>query len=72
VAKEVKAPKKYALDRYSIFLGGAIDQGKAANWQKKVVKHLKDLDVIVLNPRRDDWDPTLEETSENKVFREQV
>ena len=72
MATEVKAPDAYTLDKYSIFLGGAIDQGKAANWQAKVVGGLKDLDIVILNPRRDNWDPKLEQTPDNPVFREQV
>ncbi len=72
MATEIKAPKDYKLSSYSIFLGGAIDQGRAANWQAKVVKHLKDLDVTILNPRRDDWDSSVDQDPKNKIFREQV
>ncbi len=72
MATEIKAPEAVILDKFSLFLGGAIDQGKAANWQKEVVKSLKDLDVVVLNPRRDNWDSSIEEDADNKTFREQV
>lgn len=40
----------------SIFLGGSIDGGAAHNWQKDFIEYFKDYDVILLNPRRDDWD----------------
>ncbi len=54
------------------FLGGAIDQGKAKNWQHEVVLGLADLDVVIFNPRREQWDPDVEQDANNKVFREQV
>lgn len=69
---EVKAPNKYLIDRPVIFLGGAIDQGKSENWQERVAKELSDLNVIFLNPRRDDWDSSWEQSIDNLQFREQV
>lgn len=69
---EVKAPGKYELTKYSIFLAGAIDQGQAVDWQKQVADSLRDLDVLILNPRRDDWDSSWEQTAENPEFRQQV
>ena len=72
MAKEIKAPESYTLDKFSIFLGGAIDQGKAGDWQAKVAKALADLDVILLNPRRDDWDSSWNESIDNPEFRKQV
>jgi hypothetical protein len=71
-ATEVKAPGKYENSKYSIFLAGAIDQGTAIAWQKKVSQALADLDVLILNPRRDDWDDTWEQTADNPEFRQQV
>jgi Nucleoside 2-deoxyribosyltransferase like len=72
-ATEVKAPGKYEVGvKYSIFLAGAIDQGKAEDWQKKVARALDDLDVLILNPRRDDWDSSWEQTADNPEFRNQV
>lgn len=72
-ATEVKAPGKYeGVSKYSIFLAGAIDQGQAIDWQKKVSRALADLDVLILNPRRDDWDASWEQTADNPEFRQQV
>lgn len=71
-ATEVKAPGKYDKSKYSIFLAGAIDQGQAEDWQQKVARSLDDLDILVLNPRRDDWDDTWEQKADNPQFREQV
>jgi hypothetical protein len=42
----------------SIFLAGSIEMGKAEKWQDRFVEAFKDDDVILLNPRRDDWDPS--------------
>lgn len=46
--------------------------GKAEDWQQKVVNALRDSDVAVLNPRRDNWDPTWEQSTSNRKFVEQV
>ena len=70
---EVKAPQAYdANAKYSIFLAGAIDQGKAEDWQKKVADALRNYDVLILNPRRDDWDDSWEQSIDNPQFKEQV
>lgn len=70
---EVKAPGKYdAKSKYSIFLAGAIDQGTAVDWQKKVARALDNYDVLILNPRRDDWDASWEQSIDNPEFKQQV
>lgn len=56
----------------SCFLAGAIDMGKAVNWQDYVADKLQDLNCIVYNPRRDDWDSSWEQSRTNKLFSEQV
>lgn len=38
-----------------IFLGGAIDQGAAPNWQAEVIAQLTGYPLTVLNPRRSHW-----------------
>ena len=73
MAIEVKVPGKYdASKRYTIFLAGAIDQGKAEKWQDKVARSLDQFDITILNPRRDNWDPDMPQTPDNPQFREQV
>ena len=73
MATEVKAPGKYdAAKRYTVFLAGAIDQGKAENWQEKVARALDQFDITILNPRRENWDMDMPQTPDNPVFREQV
>jgi hypothetical protein len=71
-AIEVKAPSHYDTVKFSIFLAGAIDQGQAEDWQSKVARSLDDLDLTILNPRRDDWDSSWEQSIDNPQFKEQV
>lgn len=77
--KVYKAPEKWKKNKpnqKTIFLAGSIEQGKADNWQEKITKFLSKTkyadDIIVLNPRRDNWDSSLEQSIENKTFKEQV
>lgn len=58
--------------RPKIFLGGSIDMGSAEDWQAWVEGELINHDVIILNPRRGDWDPSWEPVSTNPNFRQQV
>ncbi len=46
--------------------------GQAEDWQAYVAQCLQDTDVTILNPRRDDWDATWEQTIAHTKFREQV
>lgn len=55
-----------------IFLAGSIEMGSASNWQEKVLKSLENKRVIVLNPRRDHWDNSWEQSINNPKFKEQV
>jgi hypothetical protein len=40
----------------TVFLAGTIDDGKSIDWQAFLVSQLDDLDVVILNPRREVWD----------------
>lgn len=65
---EFKPPKRIpSSSTKKIFLAGSIEQGKAEKWQSKVVQSLVDYDVLILNPRRDDWDPTWTDNNRNLV-----
>lgn len=71
--EEIKAPNDYKeTGKPYIFLAGSIEMGKAENWQERVVRELSEFDVIILNPRRDDWDSSWVQSIENPQFREQV
>lgn len=66
-------PPKLSYYDTQIFLGGSIEMGKAIDWQSKVSESLKDLDVVVANPRRDDWDSTwVQDPTEGTQFHNQV
>lgn len=56
----------------SVFLAGSIEQGKAEDWQQQVIDALGDLDGVVYNPRRAQWDSTWEQSIDNPQFAEQV
>lgn len=56
----------------SVFLAGSIEMGKAVDWQAYVTEKLSDLPGTLYNPRRDDWDPTWEQSIEHPQFRAQV
>lgn len=72
-ADTVQAPDDYNLTgKKSVFLAGSIDMGKAKDWQTEVEEALADLPVIILNPRRDDWDSSWEQDISNPEFEEQV
>ncbi|RJP74330.1 MAG: hypothetical protein C4539_00350 [Ignavibacteriales bacterium] len=70
----IKAPDSIPANdkRIKIFLGGSIDMGKAENWQAKLEKDLSPFNVIILNPRREDWNKDWQPVSTDKHFREQV
>lgn len=73
MAKEIKAPHKYNSNVIlTIFLAGSIEEGKAKDWQADVVKLMAKYSVLLLNPRRDDWDASWEQSIKNKQFKQQV
>lgn len=73
MAVETKSPSPWIVSNaIKIFLGGSIEMGKAENWQERVVRELSDKRIQFLNPRRDDWDSSWEQTIENEQFKEQV
>ena len=67
------APDKIELTKSkSVFLAGSIEQDKAIKWQDLVIKELNSFDVALLNPRREKWDSSWEQTIDNPNFNEQV
>lgn len=54
----------------SLFLAGSIEMGVAEKWQEVVIQELKDYDITIFNPRRDDWDSSWDDKGEQ--FNEQV
>ena len=59
----------------TVFLAGSIEMGTVEDWQAKVENELSDYDdevLRVLNPRRDDFDTSTEQSIDNPYFKEQV
>lgn len=65
-------PITLAEGERSVFLAGSIEMGRAEHWQAAVEQSLVDLPVVVLNPRRDEWDASWEQSIRNPLFRGQV
>lgn len=55
-----------------VFLAGSIEMGNAEDWQTSVIRGLGDLDITILNPRREAWDASWVQSIDNPQFREQV
>lgn len=74
--KMIKPPQSFELIPLSdqvVFLAGTIEQGNSEDWQSRVGQHIIDnYSSWVLNPRRDGWDPTWEQTIDNPQFKQQV
>lgn len=56
----------------AVFLAGSIEQGTAEDWQARLTAALADRDVVVLNPRRDEWDASWRQSIDEPRFRGQV
>lgn len=71
---EVKPPQAHRdYEGAVLFLAGSIEMGSAEPWQAEIVKSLHHLEQLtILNPRRDDWDSSWQQTIDNPQFREQV
>jgi hypothetical protein len=74
MARVLKPPGPLALtdNERSVFLAGSIEMGLAEPWQAELEQALADLPVAILNPRRDSWDASWEQSIQNPMFREQV
>lgn len=70
------APEKITstgrADEPNIFLAGSIEQGKAVEWQQKMIGALSQFPVTVFNPRRASWDESMVQDISNPIFSEQV
>ncbi len=59
-------------DSLVVFLAGSIDEGRAERWQDEAISSLGDLDIVLLNPRRENWNADLEQSVEEPRFVQQV
>lgn len=71
MAKIIKPPSSLQ-DGFSVFLAGSIELGYADNWQTSLEEKLSGMDIVIFNPRRDDWDSSWSQSKINPEFREQV
>ena len=74
MARVVKPPAPLPPDGDApgVFLAGSIEMGAAEDWQAHVEHALRDLDVLIFNPRRDEWDASWVQSIDNPTFRAQV
>ncbi len=68
----LRPPAPLVFDRAlpSVFLAGSIDMGAADDWQRRFEEALADVPGVVLNPRRDAWEPTWRQSIEDANLRE--
>ena len=71
MAKIIKPPSPLQ-DGFSVFLAGSIELGNAGNWQTFIEDELSGTDILIFNPRRENWDPSWLQSQTNPKFREQV
>jgi len=74
MARVLKPPMPLAPaeGQRSVFLAGSIEMGQAEPWQATAEQVLADLPATILNPRRDEWDASWEQSIGNPQFRAQV
>jgi hypothetical protein len=71
--QEIQSPNSFAnIDKISVFLGGSIEMDTAEKWQNRLKSDLSETDVVLLNPRRDDWDNSIVQRAYDPAFSEQV
>lgn len=69
----LRAPEDLALNNcFSVFLAGSIEGNTALKWQDIVIENLRDINGIILNPRREAWDASWKQDANNPIFNEQV
>lgn len=71
MATIVKPPSPLP-DGFSVFLAGSIELGMAGNWQVFLEEQLSRVDLILFNPRREEWDGSWRQRMDDLNFREQV
>lgn len=70
---EIKSPGHIPPSpSYRVFMAGSIEMGSAENWQLEVSTGLANENILLLNPRRDDWDPLWEQSITHPEFFQQV
>ena len=69
----IKPPSRIPYEgKPIIFLAGSIEMNTASNWQLEMESRLAHKDIVILNPRRDAWDSSWEQSINNPHFVGQV
>lgn len=55
-----------------VFLAGSIEMDTAEKWQDKLIGRFEGVNVVFLNPRRDNWNNSIPQTIENIDFLTQL
>lgn len=61
-----------STNQLKVFLAGSIEQGKAEDWQSKIINSLNGIDCCLFNPRRQDWDSSWAQSIDHPEFTKQV
>jgi hypothetical protein len=70
--RHVMPPDAPDHGNFSLFTAGSIEMGRAVQWQKLLVEHLQDQPITITNPRRGNWDPSVNAKREDPAFFSQV
>ena len=71
--KSFISPEPFKSDgKFTLFLAGSIEMGKAEDWQVEFTEAFKVFDINILNPRRLGWDSSWIQSRDNLEFYEQV
>jgi hypothetical protein len=74
MVRVLKPPTPLCLsaEERSPFLAGSIEMGQAPPWQAEIEQALAGEVLTLLNPRREEWDASWEQSIHNPEFRRQV
>ena len=70
--KLIQAPNPIIGMSPKVFLAGSIEMGRAEPWQDETAAAWSSKPGLLMNPRRDDWDNTWEQSINEPRFLEQV
>ena len=76
--KVIKAPNdinSYNVPTTTMFLAGSIAMGEVEDWQTETTEkfqHYTDEQLVIFNPRRDNFDSTMKQTTDEPVLVEQI
>lgn len=70
---EIQPPNFFDTSfKNKLFLAGSIEMGTAEQWQRWVIDNLHDVDGVIFNPRRVDWNASWKQDISDPNFNLQV